>query len=129
MDEHIKSFRVGVVVLATMLLAGILAVRFGDLPSIVQETYTIQVKFKDAPGVAEATPVRKRGIRIGRLTHVDFDKDEQVVITAAIDANRRLQHNEVPYVRTTLLGDSMLQFEPVDDPVLPKDPIKPGETI
>ena len=130
MNERIVAFRVGVMVLATLLLAGILALLFGDIPALMQGSYTIHIKFKDAPGVGEATPVRKSGILIGRVTEVDFADDGQVMVTAAIDGNRRLFHNEVCFVRTSLLGDAMLQFQPVEEePVRPKDPIRPGETI
>src|SRR5689334_4742946 len=99
MDERIVAFRVGVMVLATMLLAAILTLLFGDIPSLTQGTYTIHIKFKDAPGVGEATPVRKSGILIGRVTHVDFADDGQVLVSAAIEGNRPLQRNEVCYVR------------------------------
>ncbi len=130
MDERIVAFRVGVMVLATLLLAAILTLLFGDVPSLMQGTYIIHIKFPDAAGVGESTPVRKSGILIGRVTDVDFADDGQVVVSAAIDGNRRLQHNEVCFVRTTLLGDAMLQFQPAEEqPNLPKDPIKPGETI
>jgi phospholipid/cholesterol/gamma-HCH transport system substrate-binding protein len=61
MDERIVAFRVGVMVLATMLLAAILTLLFGDVPSLMQGTYTVHIKFKDAPGVGEGTPVRKSG--------------------------------------------------------------------
>jgi phospholipid/cholesterol/gamma-HCH transport system substrate-binding protein len=129
MDERIVRFRVGVMVLATLIITGILTLLFGDLPALLQGTYTVHLKFRDAPGVGESTPVRKSGILIGRVTHVDFTDDQQVLVTVSIDGNRPLQHNEVPYVRTSLLGDAMVQFEPQDAPELPKDPIRPGETI
>jgi phospholipid/cholesterol/gamma-HCH transport system substrate-binding protein len=127
MDERLVRFRVGVMVLATLIITGILTLLFGDLPTLLQGTYTLHIKFKDAPGVGEATPVRKSGILIGRVTDVGFTDDQQVLVTVSIDGNRPLQRNEVPFVRTTLLGDAMVQFEPADD--LPKDPIRPGETI
>ena len=39
MSERVIQFRVGVMVLATAIIAGILIVLFGDLPSLVQSTY------------------------------------------------------------------------------------------
>ncbi len=135
MDDRIKAFRVGVMVLATMLLAGIMTALFGDVPSFVRGTYTIHIKFPDAMGVGESTPVRKSGILIGRVTHVDFADDGQVLVTAAIEGNRQIGSNEACIVRTSLLGDAMLQFQPAENqpaenqPVVPRDPIKPGETI
>ena len=129
MDERIVAFRVGVMVLATMLLAAILALLFGDVPSLLQRPYTVNVKFTDAPGVGEATPVRKRGILIGRVTQRRFHRRRPGAGDRAIDGNRRLHRNEICYVRTSLLGDAMLQFQPAEGQAVPKDPIKPGETI
>lgn len=132
MDERIVAFRVGVMVLATILLAAILTLLFGDIPTL-HGTYTIYIKFKDAPGVGEATPIRKMGIQIGRVSHVDFTDDNQVLVTAKIEGNRQLERNDVCYVRTSLLGDAMLQFQPGEDKAAAapagKTPIKPGETI
>jgi phospholipid/cholesterol/gamma-HCH transport system substrate-binding protein len=98
----------------------------------MQRTYTIHVRFPDAPGVGESTPVRNRGILIGRVTHVDFTDDGQVLVSAAIDRNRALYRNEVCMVRTTLIGDAMLQFQPAEDQPVPpplKQRIEPNETI
>jgi phospholipid/cholesterol/gamma-HCH transport system substrate-binding protein len=129
MDERIVKFRVGVMVLATLLITGILVLLFGELPTLVRSSYTVHIKLHDAPGISESTPIRKSGILIGRVTNVDFAGDGGVLVTAAIDGNRQLHRNEVPRIRTSLLGDAMLQFVPVEDETLPKDPIKPGETI
>ena len=129
MDERIVRFRVGVMVLATLLITAILVLLFGELPSLLRGSYVVHIKFKDAPGVGEATPVRKSGILIGRVTRVDFAEDGDVIVTAAIDGDRQLQRNEVPRIHTSLLGDAMVQFVPVEDETVPKDTIKPGETI
>ena len=48
MSERVIQFRVGVMVLATAIIAGILIVLFGDLPSLVQSTYP--------PGVTPQSP-------------------------------------------------------------------------
>ncbi|HEY2881469.1 MAG TPA: MlaD family protein, partial [Pirellulales bacterium] len=73
MDDRIMQFRVGVVVLAVSLIAGFLTLLFGHFPkSLVNKTYTVYVEFTQAPGVAPDTPVRKNGILIGRVTHVEL---------------------------------------------------------
>ncbi len=100
------------------------------MPTLLQGSYTVHIKFKDAPGVGESTPVRKSGILIGRVTHVDFTDDQQVLVTVV---HRRQSSaciaTRFRFVRTTLLGDAMVQFEPAEDQTLPKDPIQPGDTI
>jgi phospholipid/cholesterol/gamma-HCH transport system substrate-binding protein len=108
-DERVMQFRVGLMVFGTLLVTAILAVLFGKIPSL-HGTYTVHILFPEAPGVSVDTAVRKSGIRIGRVSDVDFTEDDQVLVTVDIDKNRRLRHNEVCRVGTTLLGDSTLQF-------------------
>ena len=62
MSDRVVEFRVGVMVLATAIIAGILVVLFGDLPSLVQATYPLKMSFEDARGIATGTPV---GVGIG----------------------------------------------------------------
>ena len=77
MDERIMQFRVGVMVLATLIITAILVLLFGKVPSLVPHaTYTIYVRFPEAPGVTRDTPVRKSGILIGRVSDIRFDKDD-----------------------------------------------------
>jgi ABC-type transporter Mla subunit MlaD len=52
MSDRVVEFRVGVMVLATAIIAGILVVLFGDLPSLVQATYPLKMSFEDARGIA-----------------------------------------------------------------------------
>lgn len=115
MDERVMQLRVGFLVLATLLITGILVVMFGEFPSPFQPEYTIRIRFDEARGVAPETPVRKSGILIGRVQKVAFVEDVEgiegkpgVIITAKI--NRRLRTNEACRVKSTLLGDAVLQI-------------------
>ena len=50
MDERVVKFRVGVMVLSTLIIAGILILLFGDARSLVRGSYTMYIHFTDAPG-------------------------------------------------------------------------------
>lgn len=136
MDERIIQFRVGVMVFATILITLILVFMFGDFHQIIHGTYEVRVWLREAPGVAVDTPVRKSGILIGRVTQVDFaenvsDAEEirqrlglsaeeferGVVLTMSIQADKRIFENEVARVRTSLLGDAVVQIVRTDEPV------------
>jgi phospholipid/cholesterol/gamma-HCH transport system substrate-binding protein len=111
MDDRVVKFRVGVMVLATLIIAGILVLLFGDARGLVRGSYTIHIHFADAPGVTDGTPVRKSGILIGRVTKVEFAKQGGVIVDAKIDGNVKLYRNEVPQVSGSLLGgDVVIQF-------------------
>ena len=130
MNDRVMKFRVGVVVIATVLITGILVVAFSDLGTIAQGTYPLFVRFEDAPGIAEGTPVRKNGILIGRVHKTDFAEDgDGVVVTLRIQDKVKLKQDETPRIKTSFMGDAMVEF--VSPPEKPKTTklIEPGEYI
>ncbi|HEY2760720.1 MAG TPA: MlaD family protein [Pirellulales bacterium] len=112
MDERVVQFRVGVTVLAALLITGILMLLFGELPSVLRGSYLVYIKFPSAPGVAQDTPVRSLGIHIGRVAKVQFTPDNQVLVTAKIDGNVELYRDEAVRISSGLLGDAELDFVP-----------------
>jgi len=122
MDERRMQFWVGVVFLATFLIAGILLVTFGNLPTFVGRTYKLEVLFDHAGGVAKDTPVLKSGIRIGWVEDVKLvDEDARVLITLRIQAQRKIYQHEECYITRDLLGNTAVVFVPV--------PTKPGRGV
>ena len=111
MNDRVMQFRV-VVVLATAIIAGILVVLFGDLPSLVQATYPLKMSFADARGVANGTPVRKNGILVGRVASVELDERGGVSVMADIDSYVPIYRDEQPRIASTLLGDAEIQLVP-----------------
>jgi phospholipid/cholesterol/gamma-HCH transport system substrate-binding protein len=111
-NDRVMQFRVGVVVLATAIIAGILIVLFGDLPSLVQATYPLKMRFTDARGIADGTPVRKNGILVGRVSDVTLDERGGVSVVAEIDSYVPVYRDEQPRIATTLLGDAEIQLVP-----------------
>jgi phospholipid/cholesterol/gamma-HCH transport system substrate-binding protein len=112
MNDRVMQFRVGVVVLATAIIAGILVVLFGDLPSLVQATYPLKMSFADARGIANGTPVRKNGILVGRVASVQLDERGGVSVVADIDSYVPIYRDEQPRIAATLLGDAEIQLVP-----------------
>ena len=112
MNDRVMQFRVGVVVLATAIIAGILVVLFGDLPSLVQATYPLKMSFADARGIATGTPVRKNGILVGRVASVELDERGGVSVRADIDSYVPIYKDEQPRIVSTLLGDAEIQLVP-----------------
>lgn len=112
MNDRVMQFRVGVVVLATAIIAGILIVLFGDLPSLVQATYPLKMSFSDARGISNGTPVRKNGILVGRVTGVELNAAGGVSVVAEIDSHVPIYKDEQPRITSTILGDSEIQLVP-----------------
>ncbi|NBX29441.1 MCE family protein [bacterium] len=128
MNDRMMQFRVGVVVLATAIIAGILVVLFGDLPSLVQATYPLKMSFADARGVSNGTPVRKNGILVGRVADVELDEKGGVSVMADIDSYVPIYKDEQPRIATTLLGDAEIQLVP-GRIVPPRQRIAPEEVL
>ncbi len=92
-----RSMIVGIFVVIAFLAFGWMIFQFGDLPILVSEirSYEVKVQFPSAPGVQRDTPVRFCGYQIGRVTHVkppDTIKDlktgeyyHQTVVILSID--------------------------------------------
>ncbi|MBL8826359.1 MAG: MCE family protein, partial [Planctomycetaceae bacterium] len=119
MNERDKQFRVGMLVIGTLLISGILVLIFDGLPKFGTRPYILYLRFKEAPGVSDGTPIRKSGIRIGRVQSLKFAEDipalraageTGVVATVEIESSRQVRHNEVPQIRQSLLGDAFVEF-------------------
>ncbi len=112
MNDRVMQFRVGVMVLATAIIAGILVVLFGDLPSLVQSTSPLQMSFADARGVSSGTPVRKNGILVGRVASISLNERGGVSVVADIDSYVPIYRDEQPRINGSLLGDAEISLVP-----------------
>ncbi len=112
MDERVLQFRVGVVVVASVIITSILVIFFQGKPDIWKKKNTVFLRFQAAPGVQVDTPVRKHGILIGRVESVELTK-EGVLISADLDAKYPVTRGEVCRITAgSLFGDRVLEFVP-----------------
>jgi len=114
MDERTVQFRVGVMVLATIIILGILLLLFGDLPSLVKGTRSVKFEFAQAPGVTPDTPVRVNGVLIGRVQSVELDERVGVLVVARIEEKYTLKKTQMGRIGGSLLGDAVIEI--VADP-------------
>ena len=110
MDERALQFRVGAMVVGTLLVAVLLLIVFNYSPSILRGRDTIYIKFAQAPGITQDTPIRKSGVLIGRVSEVTL-RERDVLVTAKIDRDYTVYENEACRIGTeSLLGGSMIEF-------------------
>lgn len=111
MNDRMVAFRIGVMILASLVVAVILGVLFGDWSSVWKSTYTVEVTFPEAPKVVRMTPVTKSGIVIGHVARVELmDQGQRVKVRLAIDSHQQIFSDEVCRINRTLLGDAELEF-------------------
>src|SRR5437763_1828507 len=114
MDPRQQRFRLGLFVLTALLLLAVLIVLFGGSPRLftAQNRYTIE--FKNAPGVAPGTPVRRSGVKIGVVTRVELDDTTgEVRVEIAVDKKYTLRTSDDPVISQDLLSrDTTIDFVP-----------------
>jgi phospholipid/cholesterol/gamma-HCH transport system substrate-binding protein len=127
MDERVIQFRVGVVVVAAIIITGVLIIFFGEG---FRRQYTIFIRFPRAPGVSTDTPVRKHGVLIGRVVGVKLLEEGGAELTARIDRKYTLRTNDVCRISTaSLLGDAVLDFVPSGVEVAAPQTIRDGDYL
>jgi phospholipid/cholesterol/gamma-HCH transport system substrate-binding protein len=128
MNERTKQFRVGVVVFATLFLATIMIMWNSDFSGLpFQQRYQVRMLVDQAPGVGPDTPVRRRGLPIGRVASVE-DRDDGALITLNIDDGKVIKDNEIGRIQSSLVGDAIIEFVPFR-PALNAQPVAEGATI
>ncbi|RPI90781.1 MAG: MCE family protein [Planctomycetaceae bacterium] len=113
MSERQLEYRVGLLVLAALVAAGGLIIRFGELDTFWERKYPVSVHFDKAPGVTRGTPVRKSGILIGAVKEVTFD-DRRGGVDLEIEIREKfpLRKDSEPSLTRSLLGDATIEFAP-----------------
>ncbi len=123
MDENKLRFGVGVLVIAAIGIGVILTFLFGAFPTVLNNEYIIHVRFDSAQGVSTNTPVLRNGVKIGRVTKielVDSHDDDGVILTLAIEGDRKLSHEYFPRIGigSVITGDAKLEFVKGDEKAL-----------
>lgn len=112
MDEQGYRFGVGVLVVASMVIAVILILFFGAAPNFLATRYEVTIRFDEAPGVATDTPVRKNGVQIGRVKDIRLLEEEGVDLTLELDSAHKILAREQPRidVGSLITGDAIVEF-------------------
>lgn len=115
MDDKAYRFGVGVLVLASAVIGIILIFFFGAIPNFLIEHYTVTINFASAPGVEIDTPVRKSGVRIGRVVGVKLqDGDGGVNLTLELEKRYPIKAGEIARIKngSLITGDAVIEFLP-----------------
>jgi phospholipid/cholesterol/gamma-HCH transport system substrate-binding protein len=94
MNEQGYKFGVGVLVVASMVIAIILILFFGAAPNIFANRYDVTIRFDEAPFVTTDTPVRKNGIPIGRVKNIELLNEGGVDLTLELDGKYTIRTGE-----------------------------------
>jgi phospholipid/cholesterol/gamma-HCH transport system substrate-binding protein len=114
MNERTMRLRLGIFVIASLLLLAGLIVMFGSFPGLFKRSTAYTVRFTDAPGISPGTPVRRAGVRIGTVRDVVLDDERGIVrVQLAIDPPHTLRNSEQATLVIGILGsDASIDFIP-----------------
>jgi phospholipid/cholesterol/gamma-HCH transport system substrate-binding protein len=140
MNDKSMRFRIGLFVLAALLLLAVLVTLFGSFPTLFKRENAYTVVFeppREVPGVtaiSTGTPVRRSGVRIGEVGGVELD-DETGEVRVRILVEKRYTirlHEQAQLVTGLLGGDTTLDIGP--RPLPPgeeadRTPVEPGGEI
>src|SRR5882762_4125398 len=112
MTDQGMRFRIGIFVLAALILLAVLVTLFGSAPVLFKRHDTYTVQFRDATGIGAGTPVRRSGVRIGEVEDLSLDDESGIVkVVLAIDKRHTIYHDEQPTLMQSLLGgDTTIDF-------------------
>src|SRR5947209_8197750 len=112
MNERAMRIRIGLFVLVALALLAGLVILFGAVPAIFKPGRPYIIRFTDAPGIAEGTPVRRSGVRVGEVRRIDLDGETgEVRVEIFVQPSYQVRHNDVPTLQTGILGsDTTIDF-------------------
>jgi phospholipid/cholesterol/gamma-HCH transport system substrate-binding protein len=126
-------FRVGLFVLAMLVLLAVLSVFFAGRPGFLKSHQAYTVVFSDAPDVGAGTPVRRSGVHIGEVRSTTLDEETgQVRVVILVERPHTLRRGDQPTLVHGLLGgDTSIDFLPprVPLPAAERTPVEPGEEV
>jgi phospholipid/cholesterol/gamma-HCH transport system substrate-binding protein len=133
MNSQAMRFRLGVFVLAALVLLAALIIFFGGWPDLFTRYHRYTVTFDNAPDVAPGTPVRRSGVRIGEVKKVELDDETgQVRVQIAVEPKYTLRRRDEPTLVHGLLGgDTTIDFIPRPGKAQPGDAnvVEPGSEL
>ena len=132
MNEQAIRFRLGIFVLASLILLAVMITLFGGFPNYFKRADVYTIIFKDAQGVAPGTPVRRSGVRIGEVRKLGLDNvTGKVEVVIQVENGFILRKGDRPTIVQGLLGgDTSIAFlPPPDEKKLDLTAVPPGSVL
>jgi phospholipid/cholesterol/gamma-HCH transport system substrate-binding protein len=120
---------VGVFVAAGLAALFMLAMQVSNLTVVGDDQgYLLKARFENVSGLKVRSPVTVAGVRVGRVTAIDFDTQTfQAVVSMRIggDYNQLPLDTSAAVLTSGLVGEKYVGLEPGGD----MDVLKPGDEI
>ena len=91
-----------------------LAVKLGDVALFGDDSYTVNARFGSISGLKSGATVEIAGVRVGKVTKVDLDREDyEAIVEMKIDKGVDLQEDVIASIRTAgVIGDKYVSLTP-----------------
>ncbi len=119
MNNKLAETLVGLFLLAGILSLGFLALRVGNMGAVGGgDSYQVTARFENIGGLAVKAPVTLAGVRIGRVTAIDVDRELfSAVVTLEIESgyDNLPRDTSASILTAGLLGAQYIGLDPGGD--------------
>lgn len=116
LSTHRLELAVGLFVAAGLVALLMLSIKVSNLSNFSSgDSYTVTASFDNVGGLKVKSPVSAGGVRIGRVTDIEYDQNSyQSVVTMKIDAtyDRLPDDSSASILTAGLLGENYVGIEP-----------------
>lgn len=129
MNERMRNFLVGLFVVASLTVLGVLMVWFGETPSwLPSSEWDLRITgVSELSGIGEGSTINLNGVEIGRVDHLMFKNSERpdqgVVIVARIQRKFSIPRGAFARVYGSTLGFGMGHIDIVVEPGVRAEPL------
>ena len=115
MSQRARDVRVGLFILAALVLLGVLITSLSSQSGLFRDTYSIKTSFNNVVGLVEGAPVRLQGTSVGLVSKIYFapgfgEKPIEVIMDVDESVRSRIRENSTATIRTMgLLGDKYIE--------------------
>ena len=114
MKKYAVETTVGIFLVFGLLCIGYMAVKFGHVSLLGDNTYSLFARFTTVSGLRAGSPVDMLGIGVGRVGRLTMDqKDQKAVVEIKIQKDIRVYDDAIVSIKTEgLIGDMFLSIDP-----------------
>lgn len=114
-----RDLKVGLFVLAGMLLAGVVIFLIGEERNLFDKSVTFRTSFSDVQGLKPGAPIRMGGLDVGQVSKVGYNPEDPADRTVYVsfwikqsEAKRIPADTKAKIANKGLLGDKMVELVP-----------------
>jgi phospholipid/cholesterol/gamma-HCH transport system substrate-binding protein len=127
MKKYSRETTVGFFMVVGLVFVAYMAIKLGQVSLFGEDAYMINARFQKVTGLRTGNPVTMFGLRIGTVTALEIDQENQMaVVRMTIKNGIRIYGDAIAAIKTEgLIGDKYVDIDAGGG----LDPITPGGTI